>query len=194
MKASDANSPFEAEQWKALSSDIHKIILAQPKCFNPVRDVTRLYDVSEAYNILRKANILSTELEFHEELITSHGVFSKDGHDALLKAIHALSSDQHCKLQLRLLHICYRLPQRTVFSHGYTCHIKRAVGCGYRSSQSIPRPGLTIGKSSLLLDMEKITARRCSGEVSAVFFGFAGIRRVSVDDTTYPLMKGLYYG
>lgn len=92
VKASDANFPFEADQWNALSSDIDKIILAQPKRFNPVRDVTRLYDVSEAYDILRKANILSRELEFHEELITSHGVFSKDGRDALHKAVNALSS------------------------------------------------------------------------------------------------------
>ena len=92
LKASDANSPFDADQWNVLSSVIDKIILAQPKRFNPVRDVTRLYDVSEAYDILCKANILSRELEFREKLITSHGVFSKDGRDALLKVVHALSS------------------------------------------------------------------------------------------------------
>lgn len=47
---------------------------------------------------------------------------------------------------------------------------------GYQSSQCIPAPGFTLGKSSVLLGMEKVTAEWCSGEVPAVFFNF----RVSV--------------
>ena len=76
----------------ALSNEIDKIILTQPTRFNPVRDVTRLYDASEAYTILRNTNILSRELDFYEEIVTSHGVFSKDGQGTLFKAVNALST------------------------------------------------------------------------------------------------------
>lgn len=78
VKGSDVNSSFEGTQWNALSGEIDNIILAQPNRFNPVRDIKRLYDVSEAYAILRKAKILSRDLDFREELVTSQGVFSKD--------------------------------------------------------------------------------------------------------------------
>ena len=66
--------------------------MTQPTRFNPFRDVTKLYDVSEAYTILRKANSSSVELDFREEIVTSHGVFSKDRRDALLKGVNALST------------------------------------------------------------------------------------------------------
>ena len=91
-KGSDWHCRCSDEQWYALSSEIDKIILTQPTRFNPIRDVTRLYDVSEAYTLPRKANILSRDLDFHEEIITSNGVFSKDGRDALLKAVNTLAT------------------------------------------------------------------------------------------------------
>lgn len=88
----NVKSAAEAKQWNVLSSEIDNIILAMPSRFNPFREIKRLYDVSEAYTILRKAKIVSREFEFHEELITSHGVFSRDGREALLKATCALST------------------------------------------------------------------------------------------------------
>lgn len=88
----NVKSAAEAKQWNVLSSEIDNIILAMPSRFNPFREIKRMYDVSEAYTILRKAKIVSQEFEFHEELITSHGVFSRDGREALLKATCALST------------------------------------------------------------------------------------------------------
>ena len=71
-KGCDWDCYCAAKQWYTLSSEINKIILTQPTQFNSIQDIIMWYDVSEAYTILRKANLVSREVDFCEEIITCH--------------------------------------------------------------------------------------------------------------------------
>lgn len=68
---------LDTVKWSVLVKQIDKIVLTMPNRFNLFRNIERMYDVSEAYAILRKANNLSREFEFTEELVSPHHVFSK---------------------------------------------------------------------------------------------------------------------
>ena len=81
---------LDTAKWSLLVKQIDEIVLTMPNRFNLFRNIERMYDVSEAYVILRNANILSREFEFTEELASPHPVFSKKGRDALLRAVSKL--------------------------------------------------------------------------------------------------------
>lgn len=46
-----------------------------------------MYDVGEAYEILKRAKIVKRNYDIHEELISPHHVFTKNGRDALMQAV-----------------------------------------------------------------------------------------------------------
>lgn len=81
---------LDTTKWSVLVKQIDEIFLTMPNCFNLFRNIERMYDVSEAYIILRKVNILSRGFEFREELVSPRHVFSKKGQDALLRALSRL--------------------------------------------------------------------------------------------------------
>lgn len=81
---------LDTAKCSVLVKQIDEIVLTMPNRFNLFRNIERMYDVSEAYVILRNANILSREFEFTEELISPDHVFSKKGRDALLRAVSTL--------------------------------------------------------------------------------------------------------
>ena len=89
----DTSTGFESTKWDVLSREIDNIVLTMPRRFNPFRNTGTMYDVSEAYAILHNAKIVPTVYQLNEEIITSHAVFSKNGRESLIKAVHTLSSD-----------------------------------------------------------------------------------------------------
>ena len=93
-EGTNVTSSFDTAKWDLLARRIDNIIITMPRQFNPLRSTGVMYDVSEAYAILRNADIVPTEYELREEIVTPHSVFSKTGREALLKAVHAISTDQ----------------------------------------------------------------------------------------------------
>ena len=85
--------PFDNSKWDLLARKIDNIIITMPGRFNPFRSTGKMYDVSEAYAILRNAEIVPKKYELREEIITPQAVFSKTGREALLKAVHSISTD-----------------------------------------------------------------------------------------------------
>ena len=84
---------FDNSKWDSLARKIDNIIITMPGRFNPFRSTGKMYDVSEAYAILRNAEIVPKKYELREEIITPQAVFSKTGREALLKAVHSISTD-----------------------------------------------------------------------------------------------------
>jgi hypothetical protein len=62
-----------------------------PRYFNQYRNSDQLYDAQEAYNILRRAGVVTNNYELTEEVLTPHCVFSeygkKDFSDAMSKLL-----------------------------------------------------------------------------------------------------------
>ena len=83
---------LDTAKWSVLVKQIDEIVLTMLNRFNLFRNIEKMYDVSEAYIILRNANILSREFEFTEELVSPHHVFSKKERDALLRAVSRLGA------------------------------------------------------------------------------------------------------
>ena len=67
-----------------------EVIRTYPQKFNQFRNVAEMYDVAEGYEILREAELVTTELEFHKQLVAPHPAFAKSGRSALLQALTKL--------------------------------------------------------------------------------------------------------
>ena len=137
---------LDTAKWSVLVKQIDEIVLTMPNRFNLFRNIERMYDVSEAYAILRKENILSREFEFTEELVSPHHVFSKKGRDALLRAVNTLCAaskpnnvtSYSCGGYVFVLG-CKIQP--IVFGR-HTSHFSATGRYGKWTYQSLPRPGL----------------------------------------------------
>ena len=137
---------LDTAKWSVLVKQIDEIVLTMPNRFNLFRNIERMYDVSEAYAILRKENILSREFEFTEELVSPHHVFSKKGRDALLRAVNTLCAaskpnnvaSYSCGGYVFVLG-CKSQP--IVFGR-HTSHFSATGRYGKWTYQSLSRPGL----------------------------------------------------
>ena len=61
-----------------------------PRYFNAYRNSEQMYDAQEAYNILRKANVMSNDYELTEEIVVSDCVYSDVGRKKFLDAMNKL--------------------------------------------------------------------------------------------------------
>ena len=75
-----------------------EVIIDFPLQFNPFRDKSRHYDVSEAYGILQKCKVIKEEYEFREEILSSHGVYSACARDELRAVVYQLTAKREMRL------------------------------------------------------------------------------------------------
>lgn len=80
-----------------------KVIIKSPLQFNPIREISRHYDVLEAYTLLQELKVVGEDYEFSEEIISSHGVYSAGAREELIAAVSTNNRkrDEGCLLFLR---------------------------------------------------------------------------------------------
>ena len=72
---------------------VEKIIRTYPIQFNPFRNISRMYDVEEGYEIIRQAKLVKTKYALHQELVIPHCDFTKNGCSALMQAVTKLEKE-----------------------------------------------------------------------------------------------------
>ena len=136
---------LDTAKWSLLVKQIDEIVLTMPNRFKLFRNIERMYDVLEAYVILRNTNILSREFKFTEELVSPHPVFSKKGCDALLRAVSKLCPAS--KPSNAAIYSCggyvfvFGCKSNQLFLVD-TSHFSATGRYGKWTYQSLPRPGL----------------------------------------------------
>lgn len=75
-----------------------KVIIKSPLQFNPIREISRHYDVSEAYALLQEFKVVGEEYEFSEEIISSHGVYSAGAREELIAAVCQLTTEREMRV------------------------------------------------------------------------------------------------
>lgn len=88
------------DEWASFADKINNLILTMPHQFNKHRNIEQLYDVHEAYTILRQANLVKEAYEFYEEIIQSARVFTQEGRGLLLKAVGKLTESNVPKVAI----------------------------------------------------------------------------------------------
>ena len=88
------------DEWQFFGENISDLLFTMPARFNRYRDIERMYDVHEAYSILRKANIVQGTYDLFEEIITSSPVFTKNGRELLCKAVGKLAESNTAKVAI----------------------------------------------------------------------------------------------
>lgn len=63
-----------------------------PRKFNSLREVSKKYDVLEAYSTLRKGGIIGSAYEYSEEILEPRSVYSPEGRSAFVKGVRRLST------------------------------------------------------------------------------------------------------
>lgn len=71
-----------------------EVIIKSPLQFNPIREKSRHYDVSEAYALLQEFKVVEEEYEFSEEIISSHGAYSACAREELIAAVCQLTTER----------------------------------------------------------------------------------------------------
>ncbi len=99
----------EADLKQIIISHAEHAITDIPRHFNPYRDSEQLYDAQEAYNILRRADVITKDYELTEEVLTSHCAFSDDGKQLFLSAMKKCKTlnIKYLLLFIRLASTCY---------------------------------------------------------------------------------------
>ena len=82
-----------ADFFTDLPKDVEHTIWCLPEKINLHRDIGKMYDALEAYEILRQQEVIETSLAFSEELPFAEGVFSYEGREKLLSKLCALGDD-----------------------------------------------------------------------------------------------------
>ncbi len=72
--------------WQDIAKISEKVIVDFPRAINDYRDVSKNYDVVEAYEILRVTFSLPSNYELFEKLPYSYGVFTTEGKQMFLEA------------------------------------------------------------------------------------------------------------
>ena len=80
--------------------------------FNYHRDASALYDISDAYKILRLLHIIDKSLEFTELVISPNGVFSSAGRSDLVAALNKIHHPA-------ATNVCLYTCGRFIFTIGY---------------------------------------------------------------------------
>lgn len=70
-----------------------EVIINFPLRFNPIREQSQHYDVSEAYKLLRESKVVEEEYEFSEEILSNHGVYSACVREELTAAEYQLTTE-----------------------------------------------------------------------------------------------------
>lgn len=88
----DGDCSAKEDEWKDTASLVEDVIVNSPKHFNRLRDVSKFYDVMEAYQLLRQGGCISS-YNISEEMITQQPVYSQFGRSALTNAVKSLCTD-----------------------------------------------------------------------------------------------------
>ena len=88
------------DEWQVFCENVNNLLLTMPNRFNCYRDINRMYDVHEAYTILRKANIVKGSYDLFEEIIASSRVFTKKGRGSLCEALGKLAESSAAKVAI----------------------------------------------------------------------------------------------
>ena len=75
-----------------------EVIIKSPLQFNPIREISRHYDVSEAYALLQEFKVVDEEYEFSEEIISSHGAYSAWAREELIAAVCQLTTEREMRV------------------------------------------------------------------------------------------------
>ena len=76
-----------------LPTAVESIIWSLPEKINEHRDLGKYYDALEAYEILRRRELIESPLEFSEELPYAYGAFTKEGREKLFSKLCVLGAD-----------------------------------------------------------------------------------------------------
>ena len=76
-----------------LPKAVEVTILSLPEEINEHRDMGKTYDILEAYEILRRQQIIKYPIEFSEELPYADGVFKYEGREKLFTKLCALGAE-----------------------------------------------------------------------------------------------------
>ena len=79
--------------FEKLPAAVESIIWSLPEKINEHRDMGNNYDVLEAYEILRRRELIKSPLEFSEELPYAYGVFTNEGREKLFSKLCVLGTD-----------------------------------------------------------------------------------------------------
>ena len=78
---------------RSIIKDAERSITDLPIYFNPYRNAERLYDVQEAYTILRQANVIGNDYQLSEEILTSACLYSESGRRMFIDAMENLQDE-----------------------------------------------------------------------------------------------------
>ena len=76
-----------------LPTAVESIIWSLPEKIKEHRDMGKNYDALEAYEILRRRELIKSPLEFSEELPYAYGVFTNEGREKLFSKLCVLGTD-----------------------------------------------------------------------------------------------------
>ena len=84
------NESPPVDEFLQMASLAEEVMQTYPAKFNYHRDASALYDISDAYKILRSLHIIDKSLEFTELVISPNGVFSSAGRSDLVAALNKI--------------------------------------------------------------------------------------------------------
>ena len=85
----DGERPLSEDCWRDTASLVEEIIVTSPSSFNRLRDLSKFYDVMEAYQLLRKDGLIA-KYTISEEMVPRQRVYSQTGRAALMDAVTSL--------------------------------------------------------------------------------------------------------
>ena len=75
-----------------------EVTIKSPLQFNPIRENSRHYDVSEAYALLQEFKVVEEEYDFSELIISSHAAYSACAREELIAAVCQLPTDREMRV------------------------------------------------------------------------------------------------
>ena len=87
------------DEWKQFALVVEGIIVTTPTCCNRLRDVSKYYDVIEAYQLLKGGGLIAS-YSISEEMITLLTVFSHSGRSALVCGVTSLYNSENPKVAI----------------------------------------------------------------------------------------------
>lgn len=83
----------DQKSWREIAQISEDVIANFPRAIHEHRDISKHYDIEEAYKIVREICCLPSGYEFFEKLPYSYGVFTEEGKKSLLKAAIDIMGD-----------------------------------------------------------------------------------------------------
>ena len=88
------NEKSTVSKFQDIACLAEEVIIKSPLKFNPIREKSRHYDVSEAYALL----VVEEEYEFSEEIISSYGAYSARAREELNAAVCHLTTEREMRV------------------------------------------------------------------------------------------------